>query len=360
MAERSAYIVSNFKEIREKKYPDIDVFAEKIDYSKRTVERAQSGVGRLDLKVIRKMAQVLGINEDDIIDIKRTQLDSKNNSLFKIEENDDTSYSKLGMKNFSYTKGKKEKRNVRYMGRTGPIDLEDGDKINKLFFTTDMEKPINECCVDITTSIKESDFFNLVDKLYKKYKDKPLELNGLDESLLPEDVIESLNKKIISLRLGDCVQVRVTDGGQMEIVDFYPKGKLTPADEIYYLIQSLLDELMYKDSIMLSNYIMPIGFEIMDKIIRCSLRVSGQIEEYIIGNFGEIIKLREDFNMLSLILLGVLEEEISQEKAQENINSVHEKIISKIYLLEKLDEMYGFERLTRMYNMAQARFKVNC
>ena len=352
----SVYPISNLKKIRMEKYPDIRAFAKKIDYSTRTIERAESGKNKVRLSTLSQIAIALGIDKDDIMDKERSFPKKDIDSLSTTKENKYTPYFKLGMKNYTNINNREKLIKVKYMGRTGHIYLEDGDKLNTLFFTTDINKPLDECKIDISMTMKESNFLKVVDKLYDEYKNKPLQLNGVDESLLTNEDFESLNKKIISLRLGEEVTMRTIENDYMEIVDFYPKASPMHQDEIYNLVQSLLCKLVYSKKISLTDSLIPMGFEMIDKIIRCSLTASHQISTYIKENFVGFLFLRELFIILTYILIDYINDEVSEEKAQKQINEIHNKILSKINLLKKLDGLYGLERATFMYNMGLEMF----
>lgn len=352
------YAVKNLKQIRQSKCPDINEFAEKAKCSKRTIERAENLKDKVSLYTIGRIATVLGIDKNDIIDKERSFPKEKLDSLAIIEEDKNKSYFKLGMKKYKSINEVEKIIKVRYMGRTGPIYLEN-DKLNTLFFTTDLENPIYDCNIDISMTMKESNFLKVVNKLYLQYEDKPLDLNGLDESYFDKEVIDMLNRKIISLRMGEEVTMRTVGEDFMEIVDFYPKGRLTHQDEIYNLVQTLLYELEKMETISLENSLIPMGFEIMDKIIRCSLTASEKIVQYVENNIVDLLYMREMFIILTYILTSYIDGEVSESEAQEQINSTYENIRSQKKLLEKLDELYGFEKVERMYRYMEKRMMVN-
>ena len=350
------YPVSNLKEIRKEKYRKTKEFAEKTGLCRRTIERAERG-DSLTPYSIAMIAFALEVDKEEIIDKDKSFSHYKIDNLVLNKENNQTPCFKLGMKNYNNLNGIRKKVKVRYMGKSGTLYLE-GDKLNTLFFTTDMNKNLDDCRINISMQMKESNFIKLVDKMYEKYKNKPLDTKDINLSLLNEKNIELLNGKAVSLRLGEEVIMRIIEEEYMEIIDFYPKAKLTCTDEIYDLIQSLLCKLDKDKTISLTDPIIPMGFEIIDKIIRCSLMGSENICKFINDSLEDFLLLRELFIVMTYILINYIENEISEVEAQNLIHETYSKIILNINILVKLYELYKFEKLAIILNMERNQISV--
>ena len=128
-------------------------------------------------------------------------------------------------------------------------------------------------------------------------------------------------------------------------------------NEIYDLNQSLLYKISYNSSLSLTDTIIPMGFEIIDKIIRCSLKASEKVSKYVEDNIEDFNKLRGFFIEMTSVLTDYFNKKISAKEAEDKINKAYIKITSYIYLLERLDELYGYEKLTRIYSMMLNRGK---
>ena len=186
------YMVSNLEEMIKAKYRSKTKFAQACNLSRKTINRAVNEDERLIDDSIEKIALALGVDKSEIIDEKRTTIENEVNKLAKRRKDSDKPYDKLEMKHYINLDDVEKIVKVRYMGRSGPIDLEDGDKLNMYFFTTEIDKPLDECKVDISTTMKESRFLERVDNIYSRYKYELLHCC--------DDEIGRLDEKIISLR----------------------------------------------------------------------------------------------------------------------------------------------------------------
>ena len=199
-----AYPVANLKQIRENKYTRMKDFITKTGLSRKTIERAESGQYKISDNSIKEIADALGVEVDEIIDKERSYPEEE----IMDNENTTKTLSKLGIKKYEYIPNIKKREKVRYIGASAPVYTEDGEVLNTLFFTNDMESPLYECEINICLPILESEFHKLVDKLFnsKKYRNA-FDLDGFDKSKINENLMDILkNQKILSLRFGDVVK----------------------------------------------------------------------------------------------------------------------------------------------------------
>ena len=157
------YPVANLRQIREKKYKKMTDFIPKTKLSRSTIGRAESGQIRVSNNTIKEIADALGVEVDEIIDKDRSY--PKEEEIMD-NENTTKTLSKLGIKKYNYISNRKKREKVRYIGASAPVYTEDGDVLNTLFFTNDMESPLYECEINICLPILESEFHKLVDKLF--------------------------------------------------------------------------------------------------------------------------------------------------------------------------------------------------
>lgn len=377
------YPIKNLKKIRKTKFKRTKDIARKCNFTERTIQRAENGRERVSLFTIRKIAMALDLDVEEIIDMERSfpnkksnnlSISNKNNSLscskFEMQnnslscsefemENNSLSRSKFEIKNNSLSRCEFETKNrsnidkkikAKYMGKADSICLDDGDKLDTLFFTTDIDKPLERCKINLSITMKESDFLNLVNKLYNKYKNESLQLDCADQSMIYEDVIESLSRKHISLDFEEEVIIRIIEGRYMEIVDFCPKVRFNNSDRICNLIKSLLYKLSHRKRLELTDSIIPIGLEAMDKIINYSAKGDRQTAICVKQNMMDFVYLRECFANLNYMLVNYINNKISKKEIKNEINNIHNQIISKIELLASLHELYEIEKLMDLYN----------
>ena len=351
-----AYPVANLKQIRKNKYKRMNDFITKTGLSRKTIERAESGQYKISDNSIKEIADALGVEVDEIID--------KNRSYPKEEEimdNENTTktLSKLGIKKYNYITNRKKREKVRYIGASAPVYTEDGDVLNTLFFTNDMESPLYECEINICLPILESEFHKLVDKLFnsKKYRNA-FDLDGFDKSKINENLMDILkNQKILSLRFGDEVEISIVDNNHIEIVDFYPKAKIEYIDKTYRLIENLAYKIDTTSTLSLRDSIIAMGYESIHKITRTSLCSNDEkIRSYVSENIADFEKLTNYFGEISRVFVNYFNEEISEEEAKKTINDIYKNIIPLNYLLIELDKIYGFIYVKDLYKYAKHIF----
>ena len=222
-----------------------------------------------------------------------------------------------------------------------------------------MESPLYECKINMCLPVLESEFHKIVDKLFysKKYRNA-FDLGGFDESKINKNIVDGLkNQKILSLRLGDEVEICITDDKHIEIVDFYPKAKLEPIENTYRLIENLAYKIDTTSTISLRDSIIAMGYESIHKITRTSLCSNDEkIRSYVSENIADLEKLTNYFGEISRVFVNYFNEEISEEEAKKTINDIYKNIIPLNYLLIELDKIYGLIYVKDLYKYAKHIF----
>ena len=350
------YPVANLRQIREKKYKKMTDFIPKTKLSRSTIGRAESGEIRVSNNTIEEIAKGLGLEVDEIIDKERSYPIEE-----EIVDNEYTTktLSDLGIKQYSYISNKKKKEKVRYMGASAAFKREDGEVVNTLFFTKDMDSPLYECEINICLPVLESEAHKLVEKLFKrkKYKNNT-DLGGFDKSKINKNTMDLLkNQKILSLRFGDEVEISIVDNKHIEIVDFYPKAKIEYIDKTYRLIENLAYKIDTTKTLSLKDSIIAMGYESVHKITRTSLCSNDEkIRSYVSENIADFEKLTNYFGEISKVFVNYFNEEISEEEAKKTINDIYKNIISLNYLLIELDKIYGSIYVKDLYKYAKHIF----
>ena len=351
-----AYPVLNLKQIRKNKYKRMNDFITKTGLSRKTIERAESGQYKISDNSIKEIADALGVEVDEVIDKDRSY--PKEEEIIYNEYTTKT-LSKLGIKPYSHIINRKKKEKVRYIGASAAFKREDGKVVNILFFTKNMESPLYECKINMCLPVLESEFHKIVDKLFysKKYRNA-FDLGGFDESKINKNIVDVLkNQKILSLRLGDEVEICITDDKHIEIVDFYPKAKLEPIENTYRLIENLAYKIDTTSTISLRDSIIAMGYESIHKITRSSLCSNDEkIRSYVSENIADFTKLTNYFGEISKVFVNYFNEEISEEEAKKTINDIYKNIIPLNYLLIELDKIYGLIYVKDLYKYAKHIF----
>ena len=349
------YPVSNLKEIRKNKYPSMTDFVEKTDVSRKTMERAESGHKRISENIMKIIAQTLGVKFEEIIDEERSYPKEE----LRDNENTTKTLKELGIIKYNHIQNRKKKVKVRYMGTSAAVYREDKEVLNTWFFTTDMKSPLYECEINMCLPILESEFNKIVDKLFKskKYRNA-IDLGQFDESKVDKNTVDVLkNKKILSLRCGDEVEICIVDDKHMEIVDFYPKAKIEYINKTYRLIENLAYKIDTTKILSLKDSLIAIGYESIHKIIRSSLLSNdNNIRAYVSENIDDFKQLATYFGEISKVFVDYFNEEINEKEATKKINEVYKKIIPLNYLLIKLDEIYGCIYVKDLHKYAEFMF----
>lgn len=349
------YPVSNLKEIRKNKYPSMTDFVEKTDVSRKTMERAESGHKRISKTNMEIIAQTLGVEFEEIIDEERSYPKEE----LRDNENTTKTLKELGIIKYNHIQNRKKKVKVRYMGTSAAVYREDKEVLNTWFFTTDMKSPLYECEINMCLPILESEFNRIVDKLFKskKYRNA-IDLGQFDESKVDKNTVDVLkNKKILSLRCGDEVEICIVDDKHMEIVDFYPKAKIEYIDKTYRLIENLAYKIDTTSTLSLRDSIIAMGYESIHKITRTSLCSNDEkIRSYVSENIADFEKLTNYFGEISRVFVNYFNEEISEEEAKKTINDIYKNIIPLNYLLTELDKIYGLIYVKDLYKYAKHIF----
>lgn len=161
---------------------------------------------------------------------------------------------------------------VRYLGNSGAINLDNGDKLGYHFFTKNLELDLTQCSVDFSIDLKESEVKNIIDRVYDKYKDQCIDFNSINESELNDEFIKELNGKMKNFRYGEIITVSIFKNTVVAINDFYPKVKIITGKEILHLIKNLIDKMENNNkSVKFDENVMVSGYEVINKIIRFSL-----------------------------------------------------------------------------------------
>ena len=144
------------------------------------------------------------------------------------------------------------------------------------------------------------------------------DLGGFDESKINKNIVDVLkNQKILSLRLGDEVEICIVVDKLMEIVDFYPKAKIEYIDKTYRLIENLAYKIDTTSTLSLRDSIIAMGYESIHKITRSSLLSNDEkIRSYVSENIADFTKLTNYFGEISKVFVNYFNEEISEEEAK--------------------------------------------
>lgn len=233
---------------------------------------------------------------------------------------------------------------TRYMGRSGYISLEDGDKLNLYSFTKNMESNLVNCKVDYTIFLRESELKEKIDYVYEKYKDKPLEIDYEYILNLSNEAIELLNTKINSFRHGDEITLNIENDEIVDIIDFYPKAKLLDAKKIKKDINILTESIdrRIKRKLELDDIIVSSGLEVIERIFRFIqakiMQINIDILSFIDIHFHEIRELHHLILILSVTHISYMNNKLSKTKAKKDINETLDKIVFYKHILLKLDK----------------------
>ena len=159
------------------------------------------------------------------------------------------------------------------------------------------------------------------------------------------------------MRLGDEVEICITDDKHIEIVDFYPKAKIEYIDKTYRLIENLAYKIDTTSTLSLRDSIIAMGYESIHKITRTSLCSNDEkIRSYVSENIADFEKLTNYFGEISRVFVNYFNEEISEEEAKKTINDIYKNIIPLNYLLTELDKIYGLIYVKDLYKYAKHIF----
>ncbi|MGL5752704.1 MAG: hypothetical protein ACRCXT_19355 [Paraclostridium sp.] len=232
---------------------------------------------------------------------------------------------------------------TRYMGRSGYIELEDGDKLNLYYFTIDMKSKLVDCKVDYTVFLRESELQEKIDFVYEKYKNKPIEIDYRKIQNLSLESRELLNTKIISFRHNDAIKLKVANNEIIDIVDFYPKAKLLDVEKCKGDIKILIDSMdrRIKRKIELDDIIVASGLEVIERIFRY---IEAKLYQINIEMVFFMSSYKEDTLELHNLILGLsvthisyMNNKLSKTKAKKDINELMDKIVLYKNTLLKLD-----------------------
>lgn len=232
---------------------------------------------------------------------------------------------------------------TRYMGRSGYISLEDGDKLNLYSFTENMDSNLVDCKVDYTIFLRESEVKEKIDYVYEKYKDKPLEIDCEYILNLSNEAIKLLNTKINSFRHGDEITLNIENNEIVDIIDFYPKAKLLDAKKIKKDINILIESIdrRIKRKLELDDIIVYSGLEVIERILRFIeakiMQVNVDILLFINIYLHEIMELHNLILILSVTHIGYMNNRLSKTRAKKDINETLDKIVFYKHILLKLD-----------------------
>lgn len=301
----------------------------KAKIGERTVQRAEKGE-RIDLYNAEAISRVLGLKCEavTVCDLTEKELENiinrdrlESQSIMAQEK-----ASRLGVMNLSNVKIK-DTVTVRYLGRSGAIPLKDGDKLNKYFFTKDLSSDLDECKIDLSLFLRESELLRLIDRIYEQYDENYCYLSSEEYEKLDDNIKKMLHTKIIAFMLGQEIQVSIINNDYIEIIDFYPKARLESIQTLDQL-NRLLEDCLHIKEVSLNHSIIGMGAELVDKIIRSSLKldIEHPIYDFVKYNKSKYEKLRSLYMELSYIYICYLNSDLDHKDAKKRINSVVEQI----------------------------------
>uniref|UniRef100_UPI0018AA7B6B hypothetical protein n=1 Tax=Clostridium sp. 1001271B_151109_B4 TaxID=2787148 RepID=UPI0018AA7B6B len=236
-----------------------------------------------------------------------------------------------------------ESKKVRYLGNSVAAILDNDDKMCFHFFTSDMESDLSKCSVDYYIDLKESEIIDIVNRVYEKKKNDPIELGDINNETLSNKILKALNKKIYCFRYGEVITVSLIRDKIVAINDFYPKAKIYTSDEALILIDIIINKIESTKSkgYSIDENIMASGYEVMNKIIRfTNIRFMDKENKSSVlkVKFNLFDELEDLFVELSYIYLQYINNKLSTKEAINESMILFKQMYSYIGIMKELRE----------------------
>lgn len=234
-----------------------------------------------------------------------------------------------------------ENVNVRYLGSSLGMEIDNEDSICYYFFTKDMESDLDKCSIDYYKDISKKELKEIIDRVYEKYKDESPDLKSFKEEEIPLEIKETLNRKIDNFIYGDPMTISLGGSEVVAIKDFYPKARITSYNDLLSLINHIITKVncIYNEGIDVKDNFMASSYEIMNKIIRICISMGKNIGNFMNENFKKFDKLEDLFVELSYLYVLYITESLNEDELILKSKNLFEDIYKYMPLLQELNEV---------------------